>query len=401
MRILRIIGSTNPAWGGPVEAMKQSVAAFTRLGHTTEIACLDFPGDPWLGSMPPPVHALGQSTRRYGISPRFLRWLGANVRRFDIAVLHGLWNFSSVGARRALRRAGLPYVVFTHGQMDPWFRRAFPLKHAVKDLYWAALESRVLRDASCVFFTSDDERRLARQLYPRARYADAVVRYGTADPPASTHEALARVMPRLVGRQYLLFLSRIDPKKGCDLAVKAFGATARQFPNLDLVMAGPDQIGWTVQLKRLADDLAIGDRIHWPGMLSGEAKWAAFRGAEAFLLPSHSENFGVVVAEALACGTPVLATTKVNIWREVQTCGAGLFAEDDARGMTELVRRYLSLPEAAKTAMRAAARPCFVDNFEINQAAELMAARLQDLVDQHSAGVSGLGLPVNRDTRSR
>ena len=98
-------------------------------------------------------------------------------------------------------------------------------------------------------------------------------------------------------------------------------------PDLDLVMAGPDQVGWMAELKGLAERLGVAGRIHWPGLMTGRAKWGALAGAEAFILPSHQDSFGVAVGEALGCGTPVLITDKVNIWREVRACGAGLVDE--------------------------------------------------------------------------
>lgn len=379
MKILRILGSVNPAHGGPIEAMIRSTEVLSRLGHETEVACLDPPGAPWLGGVGAPVHPFGPGVGRYRFSSAYVAWMERNAGRYDVAVMHGVWNFSSAGAWRSLRRAGTPYVVFTHGMLDPWFRRAFPIKHALKDVYWALIERKVLENAACVFFTSEDERRLARSLYPRARYRDAVTPYGTADAPRPPVGApgLDADLPALRGRRYLLFLSRIHPKKGCDLAIRAFAEAAADHPDLDLVMAGPDEAGWAAELRALAASLGVGARVHWPGMLSGDAKWAAFRGAEAFLLPSHSENFGIVVAEALACGSPVLITDKVNIWREIERAGAGLVAADDQAGAIDLVRRYLALTDPERAGMRAAARTCFVANFHIEQAAARLADELR------------------------
>jgi glycosyltransferase involved in cell wall biosynthesis len=359
--------------------MLRSTVALARLGHETEIVSLDRPQDPWVRDLPTPLAAQGQFTRRYGFSSRYLRWVSDHAGEFDVAIMHGIWNFSSVGARRALRRAGTPYAVFTHGMLDPWFRQAFPLKHMLKDVYWALFENRVLRDAACVFFTSEDERKLTRSLYPKATYNDAVVAYGTADAPSDVGRPFANWLPAVMGRPYLLFLSRLHPKKGCDLAIRAFASLAAAHPDLALVMAGPDQVGWASQLRRLAAELGVGERVHWPGMLTGDAKWAAYRGAEAFLLPSHSENFGIVVAEALACGLPVLITDKVNIWREVVAAGAGIVATDDVANVRAMLDRYLNLPMSERTAMKRSARACFTENFDIDRSAANLAARLQGI----------------------
>jgi len=101
-------------------------------------------------------------------------------------------------------------------------------------------------------------------------------------------------------------------------------------------------------------------------------KWGAFRAAEIFVLPSHQENFGIAVAEALATGVPALISNKVNIWREIEVDGAGLVSEDDLKGTCKLLQSYLELPALKKQAMRLAARECFEARFEIKKAAETL-----------------------------
>ena len=192
--------------------------------------------------------------------------------------------------------------------------------------------------------------------------------------------------PALQGKRLLLFLSRIHAKKGCDLLIEAFGRVAASDPALHLVMAGPDQTGWQAALERRADALGVGDQITWAGMLKGDLKWGAFFAADAFVLPSHQENFGIAVVEALACGLPVLISDKVNIWREIQEDGAGLVAEDTASGAEDLLRRWSALTPSEKDAMREAARLCFERRFEIGKA---VANLLTTVGDTAPAAVRG------------
>src|SRR6202043_4224766 len=112
-------------------------------------------------------------------------------------------------------------------------------------------------------------------------------------------------------------------------------------------------------LQALAGRLGVADRIHWPGMLLGDAKWGAFRAAEAFVLPSHQENFGIAVAEALACGRPVLLSDKVNIAEEIAEDGAGLMELDTAGGTERLLTRWIEMPAAERQAMGVRASECF------------------------------------------
>jgi glycosyltransferase involved in cell wall biosynthesis len=144
-------------------------------------------------------------------------------------------------------------------------------------------------------------------------------------------------------------------------------------------MAGPDPNGWRAAIEPAARARGIAERIHWPGMLSGDAKWGALRDCTAFVLPSHQENFGVVVAEALAAGRPVLLTDKVNICREVEAAGAGLVGRDDAAGVGRMLSDFLSLPADATERMAKAARACFLARFEIGIAVDVICAALEEV----------------------
>jgi glycosyltransferase involved in cell wall biosynthesis len=282
-----------------------------------------------------------------------------------------------------LASGGASYFVFTHGMMDPWFRRTYPIKHLIKQLFWLFGEGRLLAGARSVLFTTQEERRLAQgQFLGWSSYRETVVGYGTAPPPPATiaqEAAFRAATPGLGGRAYLLFLSRIHRKKGCDLLVEAFAKVADQRPDLDLVIAGPDQEGLVAALQARAQALGIGERIHWPDMLRGDAKWGAFRGADAFVLPSHQENFGIVVAEALGCGTPVLITDKVNIWREVEAGQAGLVETDDIAGVEKLLVRWIETPAADRQAMAARARSVFMKDFDVNHIGPALVAHLKRL----------------------
>ena len=380
-----MIPSANPRSGGPLEGVRQRGFRLAELGHAVELVTADDPREEFVRDFPFPVHALGPSRGGYGYNSKLVPWLKRHARDFDAVIINGLWQYHSFGAWRALRKEGIPYFVFTHGMLDPWFKRAHPLKHLKKWIYWPWADYRVLRDARAVLFTSDDERLLARQSFWLYRAKEYVIAYGTTAPPpdsARLRELFLNANPELRSRRIILFLSRIHEKKGCDLLVHAFASVAAADSALHLVVAGPDQTGWAVKLQRLARTLGVADRISWPGMLRGEMKWGAFYSADAFILPSHQENFGIAVAEALGCGIPVLISDKVNIWREVRSHNAGLVAPDTEEGTERLLREWLSLTPGQQRSMAEFARDLFVQRFTVD-------AMATDLIDVVSGRVSG------------
>jgi glycosyltransferase involved in cell wall biosynthesis len=287
-------------------------------------------------------------------------------------VIHGLWQHHSYGTYRIVR-GRTPYVVFPHGMLDPYFKRAFPLKHVRKQVYWLAREYPVLRDAKTVCFTTAIERDSAAETFWPRGWKPAVVSFGTSEPggdPAAQRESFLSCYPALRGRGFFLFLSRIHSKKGCDLLLDAFARLARL--DLDLVMAGPDEEGLQPQLEAQAKRLGIYDRIHWTGMLEGEMKWGALRAAEAFVLPSHQENFGVAVVEALACEVPVIISDKVNIWPDIQKDQAGIVNPDTAEGTYRSMAALLAMTAEERGRMVRNGLGCFRARYEMKKTAQAL-----------------------------
>ena len=384
MKCLHVIRSLDPQLGGPIEALRQLTHAMRAIGHQTEIATLDSPVAAWMTDFGAPAHGLGPSAGSYGYSSRFVPWLRQHASDYDAIFVRGLWQYHSFGTWRALHESKFKYFVFTHGMLDPWSKRRYPLKHIKKWLYWPWAEYRVLRDAQAALFTSEDERMLARQSFWLYQCREAVVSYGTAAPsgdPEAQKQVFLHRYPELNGKRLLLFMSRIHPKKGCDLLIQAFARVLGRDGNWRVVIAGPDQIGWRKKLIDLARTVGVEDRICWTGMLTGDLKWGLLRSAEVLALPSHSENFGIVVAEALACGLPVLISNRVNIWREILEDKAGIVASDTLEGTQGLIQSWIDLSANDRAQMSEKARQCFFDRFEIQKA----ASALVELVS--SAGI--------------
>lgn len=366
MKILHVIPSLAPASGGPAEALRQLVRAYPDIGVEAEIVCQDEPDSPWIAGLAARVHAIGGRRGKYGRSPRLRGWIANNVARFDGVVAHSVWTYESVAVARATR-GRIPYAVFTHGMLDPWFRKHYPLKHLKKCFYWP-VQYPVLRNARSVLFTSRLESELAPRSFWPNRWTSLVVPYGTNAPPSNLEaqqQAFCEMLPQLTGRSFLLFLSRIHEKKGCDLLIEAFASVASGHREIDLVIAGPDKDGLQGKLAGLAQRLGIAERVHWPGMLTGDAKWGALRACEAMVLPSHQENFGVIVAEALACGRPALISNQVNVWPQVVEDGTGLVEPDTLDGVRSLLTRWFDLSDDEKAGMAARAVVSFKEHYSM------------------------------------
>lgn len=407
MKILQVTASTAADSGGPIESVLRNSEVWVRDGHSVEVVCLEDEADVAQRNFPLPLVALGRGVGKYRYNPCLARWMRAHASQFDVVILNGLWNYSSVGSWMGLRKTATPYYIFAHGMMAPWFRKYW-LKHKAKEAFWWLAEGRVLRDARAVLFTTEEERLEARGVFSGHAYRERVVAIGTSDPPdtdAEQHRALIEALPELDGTQFLLFIGRTHPKKGCDLLLAAFAKFATKSPiarNIHLVMAGPDQVGWMGELKALAEKLGIRHRVQWPGMVQGDVKWGMLRAADAMILPSHQENFGLVVAEAMACATPVLISNKVNIWREVQASGGGFVEEDTCEGTVRLMEKFYSLSSAERGEMGQAARRGFLQHFEATRGArDLLRSIESDLAGSLKRGERQTETPREEWLRQR
>jgi glycosyltransferase involved in cell wall biosynthesis len=367
MKILHVIRSADPTEGGPIEGILQRGRRLKELGHEVTVVALDGPQPAYAARFPLNLVSLGPGQGIYGHCSDLAPWLAANADSFDFISGHGIWQQSVAAMGPGLKNSRTPYVVWTHGMLDPWFDEN-KLKRLKKMIYWPRMLAPVLERAHAVMFTTEEERRLAENRFRPYRFRQQVVAYGTqgiVGDAAAMREAFLQEFPQLQGQRVLLFLSRVHPKKGCDLLVRAFGEVLRDQPDVSLVVAGPDQVNWIETLQTEAKAAGVADRIIWPGMLKGDRKWGAFAAAEAFVLPSHQENFGIVVAEALSAGKPVLISDKVNIWREVIQAKAGLVAPDTQAGATQLLREWEGLGAEGREAMSQQARPCFEEHFSV------------------------------------
>ncbi|WP_410054440.1 glycosyltransferase [Hymenobacter sp. BT188] len=406
----------DPAHGGPSQGIRNSIPELRKLFVNTEVVCLDDPSAPFVGNDNFIVHALGPGKGPWHYSPTLVPWLLANLGRFDIVIVHGLWLYHSYAVPKALNihktrlrlnseKEAPKLFIMPHGMLDPYFQKASSrrLKALRNWVYWKLIERKTINESDGVLFTCQEELQLARlSFWPYKPKREINISYGIAQPPpfvpALTNAFLERC-PEVKSRPYILFLSRINEKKGVDLLITAYGeALTRRLEKREwldnkenrnpeqhlclfselpaLVIAGPGlESPYGHAMRQLAATIPV-PTIFFPGMLTGDAKWGAFYGCEAFILPSHQENFGIAVVEALACSKPVLISNQVNIWREIEAAGAGLVADDTLEGTRSLLENWCELTESEKGVMEKRCLLTYRNHFAVEQAAVKMREAL-------------------------
>ena len=294
------------------------------------------------------------------------------------SIAHGLWQWPGVIAYKNWRTKNIPYLVFPHGMMDPWFKRNYPLKHVKKQLYWWWRQGKILRNAHAVCFTTEEERQLAKKTFWPYQCREVVTGLGVAEPPGDEQKqkiCFRKSFPQTKNKKLLLYMGRIHPKKGLDLLLNAFIRQKRKDDLLVVAAPIPEKTPYYQKLRKQSQ--VIQKQVIWTGMLEGDLKWGALRSADSLILPSHQENYGMVVAEACSVGTPVLLSNKVNLYHEILEDDAGLVENDTQEGIDKLLRYWLS-GRVQKKAQNA--RRCFQENLHISKTTD----RLVELIREAS-----------------
>lgn len=385
MKILHVITCMDPKMGGVCQALRTMISGLTLQEVENEVVCLDDPDAAFLTQDKFKINALGRGKGPWCYHENLLPWLIANLTSYDIVIIHGLWQYPGFAVNKAknlLSKQGVdlcPKIfVMPHGMLDPYFQRAPDrrLKALRNIVYWKLIESKLINGADGLFFTCEEESLLASQSFspylPKRKF---IVGIGVESPPpyaAAMKEEFLDKCPGLGNSPYILFLSRIHQKKGIDLLIDAYDNelikiirenSKREFPKL--VIAGPGldtPFGNKIQ-QMVFTNKALRNSIFFTDMLTGNAKWGAFYGCEAFILPSHQENFGIAVVEALACSKPVLISNQVNIWREIYDEKAGYVASDSLAGTIELLVGWNRSSQELKSMMSKNAIDAYLSSF--------------------------------------
>jgi glycosyltransferase involved in cell wall biosynthesis len=389
MRQLSIIASMDKKSGGPAQAIRYLFPYFEKDYSIVDVLCPiwnDF--DISNSEKGLNFRLYSKTTNVWSYNKEIKSFLKNHIEDYELVIVHGLWLYNLLAVFQVIEElkqkasSKIPvFLVFAHGMLDPWFQQTVTrrVKAFRNVIYWYLIQEKILRNADGILFTCEEEMLLARTTFSKYKPQNEFnVGYGIPNPPSFTPQmtlALKEKFECYDIRPFIIYMGRIDQKKGLDLLVKVYVELLQNNDNIDnlpiLLIAGPGQdsaFGKRIN-KYINQHPILNNFIVFVGMLTGDAKWGAIYHAEAFVLPSHQENFGIAVVEALACGIPVLISNKINIWREIQNGGGGLIAEDTFEGTFDLLQKWLSLSSDSKKMMGNNAIKVYEINFKIELAA--------------------------------
>jgi glycosyltransferase involved in cell wall biosynthesis len=350
MRILHVITRLDKTDGGSVTAATNMCEALAARGHEVALYATDHADSAadvvgqaagkdfryhrrlFRAEFPPMAASLGLA--------RALR----AVKDFDLVHIHALYRFPQAVAAHYCRRFGVPYCVQLHGSLVPilYYKRE---RRTAKRLYERLVENRNLRAAAAILHTSEGEKQAASFL--KLGPPEFIVPNGLwfTKYREQADSAAFREKHRLTGHEVVLWMGRMVPVKAIDVLADAFVQVSAARPNAMLVMAGPDPFGLGKKVRASLERRGLGERVVFTGMLHDDEKLAALKAADLFVLPSHTENFGIAAVEAMAAGCPVIVSSGVKIAPEIAAAKAGKVAQVDPHNLAKVIIELLSNPD--------------------------------------------------------
>lgn len=353
MKILQIIPSISLVYGGPSQMVKGLSAALASQGVEVTVLTTDSNGD--VGQPPldvpldRPIEQDGYQVRyfrcspfrRYKFSVGLLRWLAANASQYDLAHLHALFSPVTTAAAIVARSRRLPYILRPLGTLDPADLRK---KKQLKQIYATLWERKNIAEAAALHFTSPQEAEVSHRFGATTR--DLVIPLGVQLPPLPPPGTARQRWGIPRDRPLLLYMSRIDPKKGLDLLLPALAALVEKGVKFHFVLAGsnPQDPDYEREIQKRIRNSPLNSHAAIAGFVQGEDKFSLLRDADVFVLPSYYENFGIAVAEAMAAQTPVVISDQVHIWPEVEAAQAGWICRCDVEDLIKALQAAIADP---------------------------------------------------------
>lgn len=359
MKILLIIPYLALTYGGTSKSTQELAATISQMGTQVDLVTTNANGN---AKLELPVNCwLSQDTYRiqyfpcwnkgdFILSTSFISWLNQNIQFYDVVHTNTVFAPLISLTHWLCRVHKIPYIATPHGMLEPW---ALSYKTSKKRIYYHLIEKSLLKQASAIQALARSESENLNALgYPQTAIIPNGIRRQNFET-LSSPEAFYQAFPETKNKHLILFLGRIDPKKGLDLLAPAFGKLHQQFPETHLVIAGPDHIGFLPTVKNYFEQANCLPAVTFTGMLTGELKSAALAAANLYIAPSYSEGFSMSILEGMASGLPSVITKNCNFPEAAQAQVAHV-VEPKVTDLSQALIQCLSRPlEAQKMGDRA------------------------------------------------
>ncbi len=382
MKVLHVAASLSHEWGGPIPVVKGLTEILARKGVEVVIFA-----PVKRGALDGIVRPKGTETRLFkqdllsniwtAHSFELARPLEREVKDFDLVHIHEIWHHPHFAAYRAARKGKKPYVITVHGALEPW---CLNFKAFKKKIYAALIQRRILNGAAAIHAITQDE---VEHIRAFGVHSPVVMIPNGIDPEEfrelPPRGELERLYPELEGKKVVLFLGRIHPQKGLDILARAFGQIARDREDVRLVIVGPDNEGYQIQVEQMLKTNGVRDKTIFTGLLSGQEKLAALSRADMCTISSYSEVRSIVALEAMICSVPIIITRQCQ-FPEVAEAKAGIVVEPDADQLVEALTKLIDNPQL-RNEMGANGRKLVMERFTWDRVAEQMIQLYQDILD--------------------
>lgn len=352
-------------FGGPVAIVKNIGSILAALGHNVSYwATADKSAREELASIDSAhLYDIGWPRSWYR-SRNLVRGLSAGIGSVDIMHINGMWLHPTYAASRIARANNTPYVLGPAGGLEPWGLKSSRLKRLKKMVYLNLVGKSMMQAAACLHACSVQEAEHFRQVGYRGPITVIPNGVDISEFTSGDRSEAEAYWPELKERPVVLFMSRLSREKGLDLLIPVWADLVKSpaYKDSMLVIAGPDDRGYRKIVEGIIDRYNVGSQVCMTGMVQGRRKLALLRRADIFVLPSYSENFGIVVAEALACGTPVITTTGTP-WEQLQEIDAGRWVPLKEAELSQALRELLDMSESQRKAMGQKGRNLVKENY--------------------------------------
>lgn len=389
IKLLIVVPAIGPVYGGPSKSVVKTAAALARKGLSVDLVTTTANGSDRLrvetGRWIPTdgcrvMYFPYVSYRDYKFSCEFARWIDRNISNYELMQINAVFSSFNLPAYRAARKAKVPYIVTPRGMLEPWAMRHKGLK---KKIYFELAERAPLNRAAGIHYLAVAERDGATPL--NLKPCNFVIPNGVDLEIPLRADGVVHLFvdqyPELNNKRIILFMGRVDPKKGLDLLAPAFATIKNKYPDVRLVIAGPDNVGYASTVKDLFKQLGCADRVVFTGMLTGDLKQSALAAAAIFVAPSYSEGFSVSILEGMAQGLPCVFTTGCN-FPEAGEARAAKVVGIDKESVASAIMECLDDPiEAANMGIRA--RKLVAERYTWDSIADQLIAEYQSILHRH------------------